>query len=65
MAGSFHAADGTPLVNTTRFPSLRGMCDFAHARNLSCGFYMNNCGCAEHQLTDDAMVGRVYQRSAA
>ena len=45
--GSFHNAAGIPLVNLTRFPSLKGMAAFGHDRGLSVGWYMNNCGCKE------------------
>ena len=46
--GSFNAADGTPLINKQRFPDLGGMCDYAHSKGLKCGWYLNNCICAEH-----------------
>jgi alpha-galactosidase len=47
VGGGFHRADGTPIVNTTRFPDLAAMVDHAHALNLTAGFYGNNCYCAD------------------
>ena len=35
----WHAPDGTPLVDMHRFPDLRGMTAFAHARGLRPGWY--------------------------
>lgn len=49
MQGSFHTASGYPLVNASRFPSLKAMTDHAHALGLKAGWYGNNCGCEEHQ----------------
>eukprot|EP00038_Savillea_parva_P009018 m.180708 g.180708 ORF g.180708 m.180708 type:complete len:593 (-) comp15074_c0_seq1:172-1950(-) len=48
VGGSFHNASGYPLVNLTRFPSMRDMTDKIHALGLSPGWYANNCGNAEH-----------------
>jgi len=45
---TYHLATGEPVVDTTKFPSLKGMCDAAHALNLTCGWYGNNCGCHDH-----------------
>lgn len=50
---TYHLADGTPVVNTTRFPSLAAMTAHAHALNLTAGFYGNNCHCKDH-VTDVA-----------
>ena len=41
----YHAINGTPLVNTQRFPSLRNMTAHAHALKLTAGWYANNCDC--------------------
>ena len=41
--GGYHRADGSPIVNATRFPSLKAMTGFAHSLNLTAGFYGNNC----------------------
>ena len=44
----YHDVEGNPIVNTTRFPSLKSMTDHAHSLNLTAGFYGNNCICADH-----------------
>ena len=49
VQGSFHDAGGHPLVNETRFPSMRVMTDKVHSLGLKMGWYGNNCGCSEHQ----------------
>ena len=49
VQGSFHDAKGYPLVNETRFPSMKAMTDKAHSLGLKMGWYGNNCGCSEHQ----------------
>ena len=33
----YHDRDGRPIVNLTRFPSLKGLAAYAHARNLTAG----------------------------
>ena len=45
---TYHLEDGTPVLNTTRFPSLANMTSYAHARNLTAGWYGNNCICKDH-----------------
>ena len=45
--GSFHAADGTPLWNTTRFPDVRAMNARIHQLGLKSDWYINNCICPE------------------
>ena len=47
--GSFHAADGTPLRNTTRFPNVKAMNAKAHALGLKTDWYVNNCICKEQR----------------
>jgi len=44
---TFHAADGTPLVNKDRFPDLKAMVSYATAKGVQSGFYTNNCICKE------------------
>jgi len=47
---TFHwASDGTPQWNSA-FPDPQGMVDKAHKLGLKPGWYLNNCGCAEHDL---------------
>ena len=48
--GSFHAADGTPLWNTTKFPDVVAMNAKAHELGLKTDWYINNCICTEHGL---------------
>lgn len=49
--GSFHDADGRPLVNKTRFPDVKGMVEKANSRGVKMGWYMNNCWCGEKRST--------------
>eukprot|EP00041_Stephanoeca_diplocostata_P035461 m.1252709 g.1252709 ORF g.1252709 m.1252709 type:complete len:617 (-) comp24703_c0_seq73:4205-6055(-) len=44
---SFHSANGIPLVNTERFPDMKGMVQKIHRGGLQAGFYLNNCDCSE------------------
>jgi len=48
--GSFHDRTGTPIVNTTRFPSLSGMVAKAKSHGLTSGFYGNNCRCHQGEI---------------
>lgn len=45
--GSFHDAEGNPLINTDLFPNLKGMVDYGHKLGMRVGWYMNNCICRE------------------
>ena len=60
--GSFHAADGEPIINKERFPDMRAMTDYGHALGLRVGWYMNNCICAEHKFKGP-MVATHMQKS--
>ena len=44
----FHAKDGTPLVNKSRFPDMKAMVNHGHVLGLHVGWYDNNCICGEH-----------------
>jgi len=44
---SFHAADGTPLVNKTIFPSLKAMVTYGHSKGVLMDFYGLNCICMD------------------
>jgi hypothetical protein len=35
-------------INTALFPSFGAMTSYGHARNLTVGWYGNNCRCADH-----------------
>lgn len=61
----YHDINGNPIVNTTRFPSMRSMVDYAHSLNLTAGWYMNNCICAEKAQNDAFYVGDVNALVAA
>ena len=45
--GTQHAADGTPTINTTRFPDMGKMVEYGHGLGLTVGWYENGCKCAE------------------
>jgi len=45
--GSFHDAQGHPIVNKQRFPDLKKMSDYAHSKKVKTGWYLNNCICSE------------------
>ena len=47
----YHAINGTPLVNTQRFPSLSNMTAHARALGLTAGWYANNCCCHDECRT--------------
>ena len=47
IGGSQHGPDGAPLVNTSRFPSLKALVDKGHAVGLQMGWYLAGCMCAE------------------
>lgn len=76
--GSFHAADGTPLINLTRFPSMKSMVATGHRLGLKVG-WCKTCGasfillacrlatylhpCARRQMTTIAYVARALHIS--
>lgn len=63
VQGSFHDADGNPLINKDRFADMKAMTDHGHANGLSIGFYMNNCICSENQFTDPVYIQKHMERS--
>ena len=42
-AGGFHADDGTPQLDRTKFPNLKGAVAYAHSHGLKADWYFNNC----------------------
>ena len=44
---SFHAADGTPLLNRSKFQSLEAMVAYGHGKKVTMGWYDNNCMCGD------------------
>ena len=63
--GSFHDADGNPLVNTQRFPSLANMTAYGQARGLRVGWYLNNCICSESMFKSAGEIASHMSRTAA
>ena len=35
---SYHDADGAPIVNTSKFPDVKGMVAYGHSKNLTMGW---------------------------
>jgi alpha-galactosidase len=58
--GSFHDIDGNPLVNETRFPNMTAMTEHGHRLGMRVGWYMNNCGCAEHTWEGASNIQRHF-----
>jgi alpha-galactosidase len=61
---TYHSADGTPLVNATRFPDMGAMVAAGHAAGVQMGWYANNCWCNEGQ-TDKSGWPRPYYEGNA
>lgn len=62
---TFHDATGAPVVNTTAFPDMKGMVDFAHSKNFTIGFYSNNCKCRDSCSDVSCFAGDVKYTLAA
>ena len=45
--GSFHDAQGHPLINTASFPDMKSMVAHGHSKGVKMGWYLNNCICTE------------------
>lgn len=58
--GTFHDANGKPLVNLTRFPNMKDMTALGHSLGLKVEWYLNNCDCAEHGFAP-SMAAKHYQ----
>ena len=61
--GSFHDSAGNPIINTARFPSMKGMTDYGHSKGLKVGWYMNNCICLEDQFNDHSYITKHMEQS--
>lgn len=59
--GSFHDSDGAPIINTTRFPSMKSMNALANSLGLRSDFYMNNCVCMERQQWSREYIEKHYR----
>lgn len=44
----YHDAEGNPIVNSDRFPSMENMTEHAKSLGLTAGWYSNNCACNDH-----------------
>lgn len=44
-------SDGTPMIDTIKFPDLKGLVAYGHSLALQVGFYLNNCICMEKGRT--------------
>ena len=43
LNGSYHDANGNPLVDKQRFPDMRALSDYGKVRGIKLGWYGNNC----------------------
>jgi alpha-galactosidase len=67
--GSFHAQDGTPLVNHSRFPNIKDLVTYGHSKGVLMGWYTINCMCMDTYIiqrnTEDRnWTERVYAKEA-
>ena len=63
---SFHAQDGTPLVNKTKFPDLRELVQYGDGKGVLVGWYQINCICCD-EFTDSGNASwkaKVYAADA-
>ena len=44
-----HDADGFPLINLDKFPSMKALVDYGHSRSVLMGWYLNGCACGERK----------------
>ena len=56
---TYHDADGSPVVDTDRFPNMSALPATAHALGLTAGFYGNNCACSDHCTDLKCFLGDV------
>jgi len=61
----YHDAKGAPIVNHDRFPDFKKMTDYAHARNLTSGWYGNNCICSDHCKNPEECEAQIKNDVAA
>jgi hypothetical protein len=54
--GSFHDAQGNPILNLTSFPSMKDLVDYSHSKNMKMGWYANNCFCRENDYPNPGLV---------
>ena len=46
--GTQHYTNGTPVVDTQKFPDLQALVKYGHNKGVKMGFYLNGCACGEH-----------------
>jgi hypothetical protein len=64
--GTQHYADGTPVINTARFPDMKALVDYGHSRGVRMGWYLNGCACGEKRALDinyEVVAGRLGRGS--
>merc|ERR1712185_344324 len=44
-----HYANGTPAVDTAKFPDLKALVAYGHSKGVKMGFYLNGCACGERE----------------
>jgi len=49
---TYHDEDGSPIINTDRFPNMSAMTEHAHNIGLTSGWYGNNCICGDKKIGD-------------
>jgi len=58
---SFHDIDGTLLINTTLFPSMKEITKYGQSKGIEFGWYHNNCICQENgQIHGTDMINNHY-----
>ena len=62
--GLQHNPAGDPLINTSRFPNLRGLVSEGYAKGLQVGWYLAGCKCGERTELDKNYAGDVEQLHA-
>jgi hypothetical protein len=45
---TYHDEHGAPVIDTSKFPDMATWVDAAHKKDLTAGWYHNNCRCSDH-----------------
>eukprot|EP00937_MAST-01D_sp_MAST-1D-sp2_P000930 g930.t1 len=48
--GTQHYVNGTPAVNPSKFPDMKGLVNYGHSHGVKMGLYFNGCGCIEKRM---------------
>lgn len=64
--GSFHAEDGSPLLNKSKFPDLKALVSYGNNKGAKMGWYTINCICLDSYIVqgDANWTKRVYEKEA-